>query len=320
MHIMKAFDRRPRLPRSTPELDSLEVDWWDSNAAHIERIWGLPDPLCRGARQRYIEDIQAMFLHVRGARPLRILEIACGSGWPGRLLASSRLKVTGVDFSEGQIQIARAKAAETGQTHCDYAHMDINQMSETFQSNQFDGAFIHCGIHHLSTAELISFTELLALSPKGFPTILVEPVYLDQGTLSGRLLKKTIAKLCALLPRFYLGHASQDEVVTQTTDRLIKLANDNGWFLSPKEVPFDVGEIGRLFSPHFEIREIVPVTYFGLSAAQFLATINDQKAAFKFGARVLPILTSIDRLLASTGILPKLSNDYMFCRIVLIRK
>jgi hypothetical protein len=161
---------------------------------------------------------------------------------------------------------------------------------------------------------------MLALSPKGFPTILVEPVYLDQETLPGRLLEKILAKLCALWPRFYLRHASQDEVVTQTTDRLITLANNNGWFLSPKEVPFDVDEIGRLFSPHFEIREIVPVTYFGLSAAQFFATVNDQNATSKFGAKVLPILTSIDRLLASTGILPRLSNNYMFCRIVLIRK
>jgi SAM-dependent methyltransferase len=320
MRKLKAFDRRPRLPRSTPELDSLEVDWWDSNATHIERIWGLPDPLCRDARQRYIEDIQAMFLRLRRARPLRILEIACGSGWPGRLLASSKLKVTGIDFSEGQIQIARAKAAEAGQTHCDYAHMDINQMSDTFQSNQFNGAFIHCGIHHLSTAELISFSEMLALSPKGFPTILVEPVYLDQETLPGRLLEKTLTKLCALLPRFYLGHASQDETLTQTTDRLIKLADDNGWFLSPKEVPFDVDEIGRLFSSEFEIREIAPVTYFGLPAAQLLATVSDQKAAWKSGVRILRILTFLDRLLANIGILPKLSNNYMFCRIVLIRK
>ena len=42
---MKAFSRRPRLPRSTPELDLLEVDWWNTNAIHIERVWGLPDHL-----------------------------------------------------------------------------------------------------------------------------------------------------------------------------------------------------------------------------------------------------------------------------------
>ncbi len=154
INTMQAFTRRPRFLRSTPEQDNREVEWWDTNAAHIERIWGLPESICGGARQRYIEDVRDIFLRLKAARPLRILEIACGSGWPGRILASSALKVTGVDFSERQIEIARAKAAEASQTNCDYFQMDIKQMSDSFQSGQFDGAFIHCGIHHLSTAEL----------------------------------------------------------------------------------------------------------------------------------------------------------------------
>ena len=37
---LQAFDRGPRLARTTPELDAREVEWWDANATLIERIWG----------------------------------------------------------------------------------------------------------------------------------------------------------------------------------------------------------------------------------------------------------------------------------------
>jgi 2-polyprenyl-3-methyl-5-hydroxy-6-metoxy-1,4-benzoquinol methylase len=317
---MGAFVRRPRILRSTSEWDRQEVEWWDANATHIERIWGLPEQLCRGARQRYIEDVQRRFLQLSPARPMRILEIACGSGWPGRILASSALKVTGVDFSEGQIELARAKAAEMGQTNCDYFQMEISQMNELFRSEQFDGAFIHCGIHHLSSVELTEFAELLGHSAKGFPTILVEPVYLDKSNCLGRLSGKVVIAIFSLLGLFYVVGSARDESVMRTTDHLVKLAKDRGWFFSPKEAPFDISEIRRLFSRHCDIKDIAPVTYLGLRAAQYLATLKDQVRALRVARKVLPILNSIDRLLIKTKLLPFFTADYLFCRIELIRK
>jgi SAM-dependent methyltransferase len=317
---MQAFVRRPRMPHSSPQWDRKEVEWWDANAAHIERIWGLSDSLCLGARQKYLEYIRARFLQLKATRPLRILEIACGSGWPGRILASPALKVTGVDFSEEQIKIARVKAAEVGQPNCDYVQMEIGQMSESFQSGQFDGAFIHCGIHHLSTMELTGFVELLSRSPTGFPTVLVEPVYLDRSNVVCRLLGRVFTAIYYLLGSAYFACSAQDKIVLRTTQDLLNRATDEGWFFSPKEVPFDVEEVRRLFSSHFDIEEIEPVTYFGLRAAQHLATLKDQQRASRSGARLLPFLNRIDRLLIRTGLLPKLTSSYLFCRIVLLRR
>ncbi|QNI30776.1 methyltransferase domain-containing protein [Alloacidobacterium dinghuense] len=307
------------MPQTTPEWDCQEVEWWDANAEHIERIWGLSQPLCVGVRQRYIEDIRGIFLRLKEVKPLRILEIACGSGWPGRILASSELRVTGVDFSEMQIQIARLKAAEIGQTNCDYVQMDINGMNESFQSGQFDGAFIHCGIHHLSTPELVEFSELLGRSPRGFPVILVEPVYLDQKHLLGSLLGKAINALFYLLAFCSFAGFPADETVRKTTQRLADLATDKGWFFSPKEVPFDTDEIRSLFSPYFEIMEITPVTYFGLRAAQYAATLRDEDRASRAALRIIPLLNFVDRLLIKTKLLPTTTRDYLFCRIVLMR-
>ncbi len=106
----------------------------------------------------------------------------------------------------------------------------------------------------------------------------------------------------------------------QSTEKLINLATERGWFLSPKEVPFDIPEIRQLFSPYFEITEIVPVTYFGLSSAQYLATLEDQTKASEIASRLLPVLNLIDRSLIKTGLLSRMTSDYLFCRIVLIRK
>ena len=262
--------------------------WWDTNAPLIERIWGLPDPICRGVRQRYIADIGRRFHQLLGSRNLKILEIACGSGWPGRLLASSRLRVVGVDFSESQIEIARQKARESAQSNCEYLKMEINQINDTFRSGQYDGVFIHCGIHHLATTELVSFAEALASAPKGFPTILVEPVYLDKMTLFGRVQDYILRGLYAILRRLYLTRVPQDKVVVEAQDHLTRLAQQKGWWFSPKETPFDIPELQRLFSANFEIKEVVPVTRFTLAAGQYLATIKDQNRAARMAAKVLP--------------------------------
>jgi hypothetical protein len=104
------------------------------------------------------------------------------------------------------------------------------------------------------------------------------------------------------------------------TRELIELADKRGWFFSPKEVPLDTCEIQHLFSPYFTVEEIVPVTYFGLVAAQYLATLKDQASARRLAAKMLPALNVVDLLLLKLNVLSSISKQYLFCRIVLIRK
>ena len=287
---LRAFARRPRISETSPVLDRAEMEWWNSNASLIERIWGLPDPLCQGARGAYIRDIGRRFHRLLGRPKLRVLEIACGSGWPGRLLSSPNLKVVGIDFSEGQLVMARQKAVAAGLENCEYVQMDINAMNDTFRSGEFDGAFIHCGIHHLASSELEAFAAGLALVPPGFVAIMVEPVYLDQEKFVGRLLDKALRAAYVLLRKFYIGNTREDEVV-HAQQQLIDCATQNGWWFSPKEAPFDVPELRRLFGRDFEIREITPVTRFGLEAAQYLATLRNQARAARLGTKLLPLFS-----------------------------
>jgi SAM-dependent methyltransferase len=316
---LQAYARRRRIADTTPALDEAERQWWNVNAALIERIWGLPDTLCQGARRRYIRDIGRRFFGILGRRPARILEIACGSGWPGRLMASPELKVVGVDFSESQLAMAREKAAAAGQRDCEYVQMDINQMNDTFRSGAYDGAFVHCGIHHLARNELEAFAAGLALAPKGFPTILVEPVYLDRATLIGRIWDKCLRAIYVLL-RTLAMKGKQDEAVLRDTQRLVAQADDNNWWLSPKEAPFDVAELKTLFGRDFEIREITPVTRYALETGQYLATLEDQTRAARVGRWLLPLFSWLDAMLSELGLLKFQTRDYQFSRIILIRK
>jgi SAM-dependent methyltransferase len=320
LETLPAFSRRPRISETTPELDEQEMQWWDINAPLIERIWGLPDSICRGVRQQYITDIGKRFHQLLGSRDLKILEIACGSGWPGRLLASPSLRVVGVDFSESQIAMARQKAQEVGQSNCEYLKMDINQMNDTFRSGQYDGVFIHCGIHHLATTELESFAKALASAPKGFPIVLVEPVYLDKRTLFGRIQDLFLRASYRLLQKLYLARLPQDAGIVEAQSRLTRQADQEGWWFSPKETPFDIPELQRLFSANFDIEEIVPVTRFTLDAGQYLATLQDQEQAAHMAAKVLPPLSWLDSVMSRLNLLPIFTQNYQFSRIVLIRK
>ena len=316
---LSAYTRRTRILETTSALNLAEMAWWDTNASLIDRIWGLPESLCHGARMTYIRDIGRRFHALVGKRKLRILEVACGSGWPGRILSSPNLEVVGVDFSASQIAMAQEKARLSGQYNCQYIKMDINQMNDVYRSAQYDGAFIHCGIHHLAYRELEEFAASLALAPKGFPIILVEPVYLDCVTSAGRLFDKILRALYVMLRILYMGSA-RDDAIMSGQEQLVRQATDNNWWLSPKEAPFDVPELHRLFGGYFEIREITPVTRYALEAGQHLATLKNQSRATRVGRRVLPLFSRLDAILSDLGLMPYLTADYQFSRILLIRK
>ena len=232
------FKRADRIQTSSPALDQEEVGWWNSHADLIERIWGLSDALCREVRAGYIAEIRVLFQKITGKKSLRLLEIACGSGWPGRLLADADTRVTGLDFSEKQIDLAREKAAASGATTCDYRCEDVREIPTLLAQGGFDGSFIHCGIHHLSGAELRQAARSLAAAPPGTPVILVEPMYHDRRTFLGGMLARILDAAYRVFQKRVLSGLPIDEAVAAETKSLLEKADRASWFLSPKEMPF----------------------------------------------------------------------------------
>src|ERR1051325_6783062 len=74
---------------------------------------------------RYLHEL----LSLRNVRPLRILDLACGTGNVAELLAAQGFDVVGVDLSRPMIEQARRKSAKSGLPivyHCqDAAELDI---------------------------------------------------------------------------------------------------------------------------------------------------------------------------------------------------
>lgn len=314
------FKRAPRIQTSSPTLDQEEVEWWNTHADLIERIWGLSAVLCREVRAVYIAETRALFQKITGKKTLRLLEIACGSGWPGRLLADADTHVTGLDFSEKQIQLALEKAAAVGATNCDYRCEDVSQISALLAGGEFDGSFIHCGIHHLSGDELRAAARALSAAPRGTPVILVEPMYHDRRTFLGGTLARIFDAAYRIFQRRISSGLQLDKAIAAETSALLQKADRSAWFLSPKEMPFTLPELEAAFGEFFSIEEVEIVTHYALRLGQFLTTFQDQNQADDIGKKWLPLLTRLDRWLLRAGLAARLTNQYFFTRVILVRR
>ena len=61
-------------------------------------------------------------------------------------------------------------------------------------------------------------------------------------------------------------------------------------------------------------------TYFGLQAAQNLATLRDQERAQRAAEKLLPLMNLIDRDLIWANVIPAPTRQYLFRRMVLVRR
>jgi hypothetical protein len=77
---------RSELP--DPEIDREEEAWWNEHAATIEAIWAMAAPVRRTIRAPYLGRARQFFLEGTHLRPTRCLEVGCGSGWVGRMIAA----------------------------------------------------------------------------------------------------------------------------------------------------------------------------------------------------------------------------------------
>lgn len=315
-----AFKRASRIQTSSPALNQEEVEWWNAHADLIERIWGLSDALCREVRGDYLAEVRALFQKIAGKKKLHLLEIACGSGWPGRLLADADTRVTGLDFSEKQIQLAREKAAAAGATTCDYRRQDVTQIPALLAQGEFDGSFIHCGIHHLSGDELRESARSLSAAPRGTPVVLVEPMYHDRRTFFGEMLARVLDAAYRILQKRISSGLPPDKTIAAETSALLQKADQSAWFLSPKEMPFTLPELETAFGEFYTIKEVQIVTHYALRLGQFLTNLQEQNHADAIGKKWLPLLNRLDRWLIRTGLAARLTNQYFFTRIVLVRR
>ncbi len=313
-----AFVRRPRIHVTTPELEAQENQWWEKHSQLIHEIWGLPEALSDAVRGPYLLATLEKLLRELPARPLKILELGCGAGWASRHLATTETKLTGIDFSENQIALARQNAKEH-KLNCNYVVGNFLSADQQISFSDCDAVFVHCALHHLSTEELHQVFGLFSKLPKGSKVVLIEPVYLDQGSPLLAWLDKPLRKLSRKLWGSLHVSAPANQILQKQTEDLIEESNSKAWFLSPKEVPFTVEELSDLATgAGLKMTEAPkPVTYFGLETAQTIVMLADKEKTLQQGPGAIAKNVWLDDLLLTFGILPRLTNNYFFCRICL---
>jgi 2-polyprenyl-3-methyl-5-hydroxy-6-metoxy-1,4-benzoquinol methylase len=302
-----AFIKSARLNASNEKLDGEEARWWNKNADIIERIWGEPCKIIVSKQLSYLKSVAHLIRVKYGVE--HIYELACGSGWPGRVFAKNGLNVTGVDQSSEQIILARKKADESELSNVNYKCGDLRNGIDEKLTVQC--VFYHCGLHHYSNNEVQATVQWLSKENIKF-FIAVEPIYFSNNTLFQKFIGKFVAKFADKLCDFLLIGLTQDKKVLSEVSDLIENSNKNEWFFSPKEMPFEFKQFLRFFEGDYELLD--------RHTAMYLSLIFSQKSAmYKLGSiskvwveLCLSFFVFLDALISRTHLLEKVVQDYLF--------
>lgn len=98
-----------------------------------------------------------------------VLDVGCGAGMKSAYLAAHGLRVTGIDFSEEMITLARAAVPDSA-----FFVMDMRDLSQL--QGTFSGVFAHAALLHIPKKEVLDVLGELAgkLKPRGYLYIAVK--------------------------------------------------------------------------------------------------------------------------------------------------
>ncbi len=208
-----------------------EKDWWNQYADLESQIWNYNWLLSSVVRRNYLREM-VKFLYRPGGR---VLDIGCGDGWVGLLLAQRGMHVDGIDLAEAQIELAQRRAQARG---LDNARFWCASTADLPEEANYDGIIIHATLHHLNQEQrqdLLNQTGKL-LAPDG-RLYMYEPIAaLLPRPLIARFLDRGMGVLIRTLKR---------------TARNLRLSRDNirravrdGWTMqSPNEAPLVLSQV-----------------------------------------------------------------------------
>ena len=110
--------------------ESIKKEWNDAAEPWVDFV--------RKGKDYYRDELNnpATFRLIGDVRDRLVLDLACGEGYNTRILARKGAKVTGVDFSEKLIELARRQEAKEKLGICYYV-LDATDLKE-FSGNHFD--------------------------------------------------------------------------------------------------------------------------------------------------------------------------------------
>jgi len=245
-----------RLRETTPELEARELLWWQTFAELENRFaWVQTPALQRVLRGHYVRRI----VSAAGAGG-SILDLGCGAGWLSLVLAAAgAVKVTGVDFSSAQIDIANKNKFALG-VGDEVAFKCLDATAPDRQSDQYDCVVIHAFLHHLSTSEITkSLSQVPKLLKPHGKLVVLEPVFSGSGAQSAAH-SKWLYRLQRLRSLANTGIRFGIRKVSEEESRWREAFSSRNWGKppfgpSPKETPFAPGELESYMSDSFVVED-----------------------------------------------------------------
>jgi SAM-dependent methyltransferase len=143
-----------------------ELEWWNKFADVMAEQWFLTPAMNAQIRKDYQDDYEQYLFRSQGT----FLEIGCGTGWIGHRFAKRGMQVDGLDFSDGQLEIARRLAAEQAiENNVAYFRRDLVNDPLDGRFEKYDSILVNAVLHHLSNAEVDVLMSRVAsvLAPGG---------------------------------------------------------------------------------------------------------------------------------------------------------
>jgi len=296
------LEKRSRPFISSSELNEKELEWWNRNGEFMADAWDYDQMLSSIIRHDYLTKAKR-FLSID--KSVHVLEPGCGSGGIGRLIAGPNFHITGIDWSKSVTSIAIQKAYEMNLSEfCNYITADFTQCKHLLE--KADGVLIHAFLHHLDDQELDRFlkTLMINLNPNARiwvyePTFFLESVNTHVSVSPRTQIYLELAQLTIeTLNAFYRKKNIFDYLSFERLTNLFQDANKNGWYLSPKEVPFDLYELTNKLEQYFSIQDTYWATVNMYGWAYDTHLIQDVKLRQDVVNTYIKFLVTVDKLLA----------------------
>jgi SAM-dependent methyltransferase len=318
-HKQAPFTYLERIVESTRLMDDAENKWWNKAGPIIEEAWVMQEEPCIAYRELTIKSAVAFFL--KDKKKVKVLDLGCGSGWMGRMMAGESLEYLGMDFSSTQISIANAKLKECPNKEFIkyYCLEDIRKVPEL---SSIDGVVINAFLHHLSWNELHElFRTLCELMPSGCKIFIVEPIYPDGNNIEqtqeevidiNTILLEEARSFLEKLKKKLVDQGIYDLKAEHELILLIEESARNGFFLSPKEVPFKISDFLNFLGKYAQIERYFHCGVCDLELAQLLTRVKSEKIRTYLINTLFPYIRSIDDVLIGNGVFNSNPDTYLF--------
>lgn len=315
---LNPFVYYPRPEKSSAAMERLENTWWNAHGRLIEKVWVFSDETNSDYRKAYVSRAAEFFRQSGGKT--RILDLGCGSGWFGRMIVAPDLEYIGTDFSSTQIEIANQEK-QRSPFKDQLSYYCVSDLKTIPNIQTISGVVIHAFLHHLYWNELHDlFSELASTLPENCKFFIVEPVYPEAGV---DLVNTSMQKhTCELVKTFrsYLNSlkiklADEGKYDTLMESNLLRIESEsaqNGFFFSPKEVPFRLGELKVFLEKYLRIEKVFPCGILNLETAQFLEKITDKTTRNHYSGLLFPLVNPLDEFLLRNGYFESNPDNYLF--------